>query len=215
MLPIATPPPARVKPQPKSAAEVFHAADDVLRKVDASFIFTKHETREFPQFTIDELIPGSVLGKGGFSRVWEIVELKLSSDDDDGEAIALPPAPHDYNDEGEDDVNDPNLMSEKTSKQEESPKQPQLEHPESHHDDHIDFNVARTFMRKYCLRHGSARYAVKRLKDELTGIDRARGAVDLAIEIKFLSTLWHPNISKLRLQGQIQEEGWNDDGWHA
>lgn len=51
-------------------------------------------------------------------------------------------------------------------------------------------------MCKYCLRKGSARYAIKRLEGDLSDIDRARGAVDLAIEIKLVSTLWYPNISK-------------------
>lgn len=67
-------------------------------------------------------------------------------------------------------------------------------------EEHYDVNTARTFMSKRYLRFGSPRYAIKKLKPELGVVDRARGAVDLAIEIKFLSAIWHPNISTLLAQ---------------
>ena len=60
-------------------------------------------------------------------------------------------------------------------------------------------------MRKNNLRYGSARYAVKRLQPNLGQVDQARGAVDLAIEIKFLSTIWHPNISKCESVGDMMD----------
>jgi hypothetical protein len=40
----------------------------------------------------------------------------------------------------------------------------------------------------------AARYAIKRLKSDLSDISRARGAIDLAIEVKILTQLNHPNI---------------------
>jgi hypothetical protein len=60
-----------------------------------------------------------------------------------------------------------------------------IEHP------HYDVHAARRLMKDHVMRHGEARYAIKRLKDDLRGeLERARGMLDLAIEAKFLSALW-------------------------
>jgi hypothetical protein len=64
------------------------------------------------------------------------------------------------------------------------------------HEDHYDVSTAKKLMAKHCQRTGIARYAVKRLKPDLDEFQEARGALDLAIEIKFMSALWHPNIGK-------------------
>mmetsp|Transcript_42891 Transcript_42891/g.103760 ORF Transcript_42891/g.103760 Transcript_42891/m.103760 type:complete len:450 (+) Transcript_42891:148-1497(+) len=66
------------------------------------------------------------------------------------------------------------------------------------HNQHYDVSTARTHMAKHTDRLGSARYAIKRLKEELDVLQRARGALDLAIEIKLMSAFWHPNIVKMR-----------------
>ena len=44
----------------------------------------------------------------------------------------------------------------------------------------------------------AARYAIKRLKSDLNELNSVRGAIDLAIEVKLLSRLHHPNIGKLQ-----------------
>lgn len=62
---------------------------------------------------------------------------------------------------------------------------------------HYDLKKARHFMAKRCIRKGTARYALKRLHGCLSPIERARGMLDLAMEAKYLSVVWHPNISKL------------------
>ncbi len=62
--------------------------------------------------------------------------------------------------------------------------------------EHYDVATDSEFMSKRCIRYGSPRYAIKRLKSDLNEVERARGAVDLAIEIKYLSVIWHPNISE-------------------
>jgi hypothetical protein len=200
---------AKPKGKAKTAKEIWDEADETLRALDQSYLFTHEEAREFPQFRIHELTLGSLLGKGGFSGVSEIVEIQLdvstAVDPSNGATTAtspsttpdLPPPPHD--DDDDDDENDPSLVPTNRT----TPLQPQegqlqkqqQQQNENNHNDHLDVAIARQFMSKYCLRRGSARYAIKRLKDDLSNIDRARGAVDLAIEIKFLSTLWHPNIS--------------------
>jgi hypothetical protein len=64
------------------------------------------------------------------------------------------------------------------------------------HEEHYDVCTAKNLMAKHCQRLGSARYAVKRLKSDLDEFQGARGALDLAIEIKFMSAFWHPNIGR-------------------
>jgi serine/threonine protein kinase len=54
-------------------------------------------------------------------------------------------------------------------------------------------------MAKRCIRDGRARYAIKYiLKEELTELEIARARIDLAIEVKYLQALDHPNIVKIR-----------------
>ena len=172
--------------RPPTANEIWNGADETLRKIDQSFLVTQHQPRDFPQFTMNELTLGSLLGKGGFSDVSEVVNIQIPESD----AVAsLPVAPPKDDD---DHANDPILI----------PREPLEDDHENDPDDHIDLSIARSFMSKYCRRQGSARYAIKRLKSDLSDIDRARGAVDLAIEIKFLSTVWHPNISTCLVLGQ-------------
>jgi len=43
-----------------------------------------------------------------------------------------------------------------------------------------------------------ARYAVKRLREELVGNERYHAMIDLSIEAQFLSTIRHPNIIRMR-----------------
>jgi hypothetical protein len=64
------------------------------------------------------------------------------------------------------------------------------------HEEHYDVGTAKKLMAKHSQRLGSARYAVKRLKPDLDEFQEARGALDLAIEIKFMSAFWHPNIGR-------------------
>jgi hypothetical protein len=61
-------------------------------------------------------------------------------------------------------------------------------------DAHYDVRIARKHMAQMVRRNGDARYAVKRLHRDLTDLERARGMIDLAIEAKYLSVMWHPNI---------------------
>jgi serine/threonine protein kinase len=57
---------------------------------------------------------------------------------------------------------------------------------------------AKIFISKHAVRNGAARYAIKKLRDDLSEEKRENGVLDLAIESKVLSTLMHPNIVKLR-----------------
>jgi len=80
---------------------------------------------------------------------------------------------------------------------------------EDEDEEHYDYANARRYMEENVRRtktggvvgvdKGDARYAIKKLRLESLGpLERARGTIDLAIEAKFLSVLWHPNIVKMR-----------------
>jgi serine/threonine protein kinase len=56
----------------------------------------------------------------------------------------------------------------------------------------------RDYMCKHCHRNGRPRYAVKRLREELHGENLLEASFDLAVEAKFLSSIQHPNIVKIR-----------------
>ena len=59
---------------------------------------------------------------------------------------------------------------------------------------HYDVKNARRYMSENAWRNGDSRYAVKRLHRDLNDLERTRATIDLAIEAKFLATVWHPNI---------------------
>lgn len=67
------------------------------------------------------------------------------------------------------------------------------------HDNQIHYEIskARHVMSRRAVRNGVSRYAIKRLHcSDLNELEKARGMVDLAMEAKYLSVVWHPNISK-------------------
>jgi serine/threonine protein kinase len=68
---------------------------------------------------------------------------------------------------------------------------------EEDHEDEYDHET-RGFMKDHCLRAGESRYAIKRIKHELTGEDIIDAAIDLAREAQFLAGLSHPSIIKIR-----------------
>jgi len=68
----------------------------------------------------------------------------------------------------------------------------------------------RGFMKAHAMRDGIARYAIKRARSDLDKDSCTTAIIDLAAEAKFLSTLCHPNIVKLR--GTISFPGHDDFG---
>jgi serine/threonine protein kinase len=58
----------------------------------------------------------------------------------------------------------------------------------------------RMFLLSHCIRNGDARYAIKRLKREAKEEigTYLRGAVDLALEARFLAVVHHPHIIRMR-----------------
>lgn len=59
----------------------------------------------------------------------------------------------------------------------------------------------RLTVRQLSFREGRARYAVKRVREDLIGKDRIMAALDLAVEARFLASLTHPNIVRMRGAG--------------
>ena len=56
----------------------------------------------------------------------------------------------------------------------------------------------RHFMSTHTTRQGIARYAIKRVRHDLTQDAILEAVVDLAVEAKFLATMRHPNIVRMR-----------------
>jgi hypothetical protein len=153
------------------AQQILDKADEVLDQVDQGHIFSvaNKKCREFPKFDSSEIESGPLLGTGGFSGVKEALSIQVGGVNYCQEE----------QEEGEEQV---------------------IGHagvvPPGADEEHYDVATAREFISKHCMRFGSARYAIKRLKSDLNEVQRARGALDLAIEIKYLSVIWHPNISE-------------------
>ena len=156
----------------KRAKEIWNKAEEVLKHVDSAYIVANNKTREFPKFKLSEVEAGPLLGKGGFSGVKEVLKLVLEGEDGTGASAV----------EDEED--------------EEEQEAALLKRGGAGDEEHYSVDTARSTMAKRCIRYGSARYAIKKLKPELGVVDLARGALDLAIEIKYMSVIWHPNIGK-------------------
>jgi len=61
-----------------------------------------------------------------------------------------------------------------------------------------DLESIRKIMAGKSRRNGDARYAIKKLRRDLVGIERTKGIIDLAIEARFLTTICHTNIIRAR-----------------
>lgn len=68
---------------------------------------------------------------------------------------------------------------------------------DDHYDEAEELVCNRGFMKEHCFIDGSAKYAIKEVKQSLEGRSLADGAIDICIEAKILSIISHPNIVKL------------------
>lgn len=161
---------------PREVQVLMSRAEAILKKTEESHVFTTTERRHFPTFTKSELEIGHILGTGGFCLVREVTKFALI---------------HDSSHENHDEKKSANgIVADDNDKLPDRPKD------EEHRgdDDHYEVETAREKMVQRCFCDGNARYAVKRLRRDLSPAELARGKIDLAIEAKFLSVLWHPNI---------------------
>jgi hypothetical protein len=70
---------------------------------------------------------------------------------------------------------------------------------EAGHDIRSKLHDTKLQMAVRAVKNGTGRYALKQLKTrELNEVERTRGMIDLALEAKYLSVVWHPNIIKMR-----------------
>mmetsp|Transcript_40309 Transcript_40309/g.78836 ORF Transcript_40309/g.78836 Transcript_40309/m.78836 type:complete len:406 (+) Transcript_40309:80-1297(+) len=127
-----------------------------------------------PKFQKKELLVGELLGRGFFCNVSEIrgIFLELNDDDSDDE------------DSSECDEKQAIEMTISLDPKEEN--------------DCRRNSMAINYRRESGDMEGGARYAIKELKPELVGRERYGAIKDLAIEARFLSTIRHPNIIKMR-----------------
>lgn len=112
---------------------------------DRSLIFDHEFDSRLPKIDYDELLPGRLLGRGGFCNVNEVSKIILHN-------------------------------SIKGKEECES----------------------RIHMANNYLRDGDARYAIKKMRDDLDKEDTLKGIYDLAVEAKFLAVIDHPHIIRIR-----------------
>jgi hypothetical protein len=166
----------------KAARRLLANSAAILREVEESALVQRHK-RSYPMFAPSEVIVGPLLGTGGYCGVHEVLDFELAeskiAENDGGVASEESKEPH---------HDEPVVVPVKRELVDllvGGNDDDDGEHP------HYDVNAARRLMKDHVLRHGEARYAIKRLKKELKGeLERARATLDLAIEAKFLSALW-------------------------
>lgn len=134
---------------------------------------------------------GKLLGTGGFGTVCEVkrVELDQDAESTDTTVIEISSSSRTY----------PGYeLFMKDMQTRGNNKKEIVSHPPRETVQDRDF-IAQNYRRKSG-RKIKARYAVKRMKDSCleNAADFLNGAIDLAIEAKFLSVLRHPNIIKMR-----------------
>jgi len=178
--------PATKLDESAAARKLLERADRILKNVDEAYIISHrgHKQRLMPAFRPEEISLGKVLGSGGFGVVNEITKFTLDPEETEQQE-------QNAKQEDDDDMKEdqhPHRVSKVIYNAEE------LAQAGNHV--HYDVHKARRWMEKRCLRKGEARYAIKRLHGNLSEIELARGMVDLAVEAKYLSVVWHPNISK-------------------
>ena len=177
----------------KTAAQrLLERADKILASVDESYIISHrgHKQRLMPVFRPEEISLGKTLGTGGFGIVNEITKFTLDPEEESEQQEEME---HHLGGGANGDNSHPGRVSTVVSSLE-----------ELSHTNHVHYDVrkARYWMEKRCQRRGVARYALKRLHGGLSELEQARGMIDLAVEAKYLSVVWHPNISKYNDRGK-------------
>jgi hypothetical protein len=179
----------------KASRKLMAKAGKILEDVDNYFALEKQQPRDYPTFEMSEVELGSLLGVGGFGIVFQVGDLLLSQN----QSSTSPSTSKDIM---------PSLGEEKNVLQQPQESVGQKAEDNVHceglahlygtnHDAHYSVLNARKFMADHVRRVGEARYAIKFLRPELGHFERTRGIVDLAVESKYLSVLWPPNIGEL------------------
>jgi len=208
--------------QQQRAQALMARADKILKAVDNSYIIKErgHHPRNMPKFKHTEIELGRTLGAGGFGIVNQITAFDLELEEE-----TQTPEPNDKKESaggaetekkaeteegaqptasttegGADYTTATASVTETTKKDQYSP----VTTGDGYEDDsHYDIEGARELMQKRCLRRGVTRYALKRLHDDLSDVEKARAMIDLAVEAKYLSVVWHPNIGTFLFWGYL------------
>lgn len=78
-------------------------------------------------------------------------------------------------------------------------------------DERSPIQLDRAYMKQHCFSSaGSSRFALKRLRSDIDGAWKVGASLDLAKEAKFLASLSHPNIIKMR--ATVAKPGHDDFG---
>jgi serine/threonine protein kinase len=191
----------------EKAQRVWDKADETLKYVDNAYIFSvaKETCRDFPTFDAKEITSGSLLGRGGFSNVFEVISITLLSKDEEKMKQTPEQSSDNHNHQNpqtlacqtttDTTTTTTTTTTNNTNNNQDTTRQRM---DDTNEEDHYHVDTARDLMANRCMRYGSARYAMKRLRPDLNQLDYARAALDLAIEIKYMSVLMHPNIVKMR-----------------
>mmetsp|Transcript_12640 Transcript_12640/g.19598 ORF Transcript_12640/g.19598 Transcript_12640/m.19598 type:complete len:417 (-) Transcript_12640:159-1409(-) len=168
--------PAPSKPAPSKEALRKAGGDYARKQVNAMFAKSRFEdySNEFPKFERSELQMGKLLGKGGFCTVNEIRAFHVAERSSGSDAIV--------------------------KKKKHGCKEPVEE------DDEVEDGgmEGKQFIADHCIRNGGdSRYAVKFIsKENIEDVGMFIQAIkDMAVETRFLSTIEHPNIIKMRAIG--------------
>ena len=190
-------------------------SQDLLNNVDDSYLMKESKRREYPTFDRSEVKIGPILGVGGFGVVYEVKDFSLAVEyrDHIDEVIVTNDANSSDNDAASalsdiaDSEKGDHLVSLSTSNRTKG-RHSAVSSPPSD-EKHYDVRFAREQMSKFVRRNGDARYAIKKLHRDLNDLERARGRLDLALEAKFLSVIWHPNIGTyvVQLVGHLSSLG--------
>ena len=199
--------------------DIIETTKGILDDIDNSPFFTKYKAKRNPHFSHEEIKTGAILGKGEYSIVREVTAFDITdscpicvihhfkeSVDSSGSMEAGESSNQIFDRNAKKKEASANAQARDANRRESDLSMSSLfiaedvsesDMESSFQDDHEEEDredvTNRGFMKHHCFRDGSARYAIKQLKSSLTGTKRADGAIDLAIEAKFLSVLCgHP-----------------------
>ena len=168
------------KAETERLKELLQRANGILKELDESYIFQAghHEEHEFPKFQQKEIKLAKQLGRGGFCDVFEVGAIDLQPNDENKNKVVNKEVM---------DINDPPIVDAAS---------------QMHGEDetHYEVTTAREYMATHCIREGDARYAIKILRRDISEFEQHRAMIDLAIEIKLFTVLWHPNIGTFGLR---------------
>jgi len=188
---------------------IGQSRDDQRAQLDrllSNHFFRNTPARNLPTFDASEIGTGPQLGVGGFGVASEVEYIKLMREGDKEDDGAVEDA--ETNNQGGRD-NSATTISESTGEDviltETNLGMYLADLNSVHHDDddHHHRNLSGLnnpdeARAEHALRSGHARYAIKRLKPDLSEKDKEDAVMDFAIEAKFLAVISHPNIVRMR-----------------